>query len=324
MKNNNMNAVVHKTYGDPSVLVLTTVEKPTPGKGEILVAIKNTSVTAGDVLIRKGSPIVVRFISGLFKPRNPILGHEYAGIVESTGAGVQTFQAGDRVFGSTGTKSGTYAEYMVVKEDDIIAKLPENISYESAGTIPVGALTALYFLQKGGISKEKNVLIHGASGSVGTAAVQIAKAYGAAVTAVCSGDKKPFVQALGADRVIDNKTEDFSKSAERFDLVFNVAGQTSFKECQAVMKPKAMYVASSAHSSDYGKMFFGKKADRSRIVANLMKESKENLEEIARMIAAGKLKGVVDKLFALNELAAAHRYVEKGKKIGNVSIIVNA
>jgi NADPH:quinone reductase-like Zn-dependent oxidoreductase len=244
--------------------------------------------------------------------------------VEAVGEGVIEFSTGDRVFGSTGTKSGTYAAYKVVNVESTVAKLPDNISFEAGGTIPVGALTALYFLQKGGISKESNVLIHGASGSVGTAAVQIAKAYGAAVTAVSSGDKKPFVAALGADKVVDYKTEDFTKLADRYDLVFNVAGKTSFKESSAIMKSNAMYVASNAHGSDYGTLLFGKKGDKKRIVAGLMKESKENLEEIARLISAGKFKGVVDKMFSIDEMSMAHAYVEQGKKVGNVAIIVNA
>jgi NADPH:quinone reductase-like Zn-dependent oxidoreductase len=324
MKDLNMNAVVYKKYGNPEVLHLVNLPKPNPGPGEILVAIKNTSVTAGDTLIRKGSPFPVRFVSGLFAPKYPVLGHEYAGIVEAVGPNVTAFQVGDRVFGSTGTKSGTYAEYKLVDTKSTIARLPANISFEAAGAIPVGALTALYFLQKGKISKEKNVLIHGASGSVGTAAVQIAKAYGAAVTAVNSGDKTPFVKALGADKVVDYKTEDFTKLSDRYDLVFNVSGKTSFKEAGAIMKPNAMYVASNAHGSDYGKMLFGKKEEKARIVAGLMKESKENLEEIARLIEAGKFKGVVDKMFSLDEMAEAHAYVEKGKKVGNVGIIVSA
>ncbi|MEZ5058420.1 MAG: NAD(P)-dependent alcohol dehydrogenase [Saprospiraceae bacterium] len=315
-----MKAVIYQQYGKPEVLVSKEINNPVANENQVLVRIHHTSVTIGDTLVRKGSPFPIRFMSGLFKPKNPVLGHEFSGVVESVGTKVTEFKTGDRVFGSTGTGSGTYAEYFVMDENAHIAKLPDNISLSEASTIPVGALTALYFLQKGKIVEGQEILIHGASGSVGTAAVQLAKAFGATVTAVCSGSKAKMVSEIGADQVIDYKKEDFLKTDKKYDLIFNVSGKTSFKDCKAVMQADAMYVAANAAGSDYGKIFFGKKSEKKRIVAGVMKGSKENLKIIASIIAKGQFKSVIDKTFPMEQLAEAHAYVEKGDKAGNVAI----
>lgn len=298
-----MRAVVYEKYGPPDVLKLTEVEKPVPGEGEVLIKINATTVTAADWRLRKAEPFLARLFNGLFRPNKiKILGFELAGEVTDTGRNVKLFRKGDLVFATTGFAFGAYAEFKCMPESSSIALKPVNMTFEEAAAVPVGSLTALYFLRdKGSIRSGQKVLIYGASGSVGSYAVQLAKYYGADVTAVCSTANVEMVKSLKADKVIDYKKEAFNKPGESYDLVFDAVGKTSLSACRKILKPEGKYVSvkkGTARSRD-GDLAF--------------------LKELAE---SGKIKPVIDRHYSLAQIAEAHAYVEKQHKKGNVVITV--
>lgn len=298
-----MRAVVYEKYGPPDVLKLTEVEKPVPGEGEVLIKINATTVTAADWRLRKAEPFLARLFNGLFRPNKiKILGFELAGEVTDTGRNVKLFRKGDLVFATTGFAFGAYAEFKCMPESSSIALKPVNMTFEEAAAVPVGSLTALYFLRdKGSIRSGQKVLIYGASGSVGSYAVQLAKYYGAEVTAVCSTANVEMVKSLKADKVIDYTKEAFNKPGESYDLVFDAVGKTSLSACRKILKPEGKYVSvkkGTARSRD-GDLAF--------------------LKELAE---SGKIKPVIDRHYSLAQIAEAHAYVEKQHKKGNVVITV--
>jgi NADPH:quinone reductase-like Zn-dependent oxidoreductase len=298
-----MKAVVIKKYGSPDGLQLQEVAKPTPKDHEVLIRIHATTVTAGDAILRGLSfplRIVFRLVGGIGKSR--ILGHELAGEIESVGRDVELFHQGDQVFANTGFGAGAYAEYICLPEDGVLAIKPSNMTYEEAAVVPVGGLTALHFLRAGDVQSGQKVLIYGASGSVGTYAVQLAKHhFGAKVTGVCSTPNLEWVKALGADQVIDYTQQDFTKSGERYDVIFDAVNKTS------ASRPKDSLTEGGVFLSVRGSGF---------------KEKAQDLIFLKELIETDKLKAVIDRRYSLDQMAKAHQYVDEGHKKGNVVITV--
>lgn len=324
-----MKAIVFTEYGPPDVLQLKEVEKPTPKDDEVLIRVYATTVTSGDYRMRS-SPASMRILGllfginlGLTRPRNTILGSDLAGGIESVGKDVELFSKGDQVFGTTGVSLGANAEYVCMPEDGVLAITPANMTYDEAAAIPFGALTALRFLRdKGNIQSGQEVLIYGASGSVGTAAVQLAKYFGAEVTGVCSTTNLEMVKSLGADKVIDYTKEDFTKSGETYDVIYETVGKSSFSRNMRSLKKEGIYLAGNAGMLQTFQMLWTSMIGSKKVLFGPEFGRREDLILLKELSEAGKLKPVIDRRYPLEQMAEAHRYVEKGHKKGNVVITV--
>jgi len=305
-------AAVYRKYGPPEVLRVTEIGKPIPKDNQILVRVFATTVTSGDVRLRKADPFIVRLFFGLLRPRKHVLGSDLAGEVEVVGKEVRRFKAGDQVFG-LGVK--TYAEYACLKEDGPRAIKPVNVTFEEAAAIPWGAGCSLYFLRRGGIRAGQRVLIYGASGSLGTAAVQLAKHFGAEVTGVCSTANLDLVKSLGADKVIDYTKEDFTTLGP-YDLIYHTVGKISFSRSVKSLRKGGVYVSALLLAPSLRRL----RAGGRKVIGGIAKVKAEDMAFLKELVEAGKLRPVIDRRFPLEQIAEAHRFVERGHKKGNVVI----
>ena len=323
-----MRAIVYHTYGSPDVLKLEEVQKPVPQDDEVLVQVHATSVNAGDWHLLRAKPFLMRFMGfGLIKPKHTILGSDIAGRVEVVGRNVTQFQSGDEVFGNTAKSGfGGFAEYVAVPENALVLK-PTNISFEEAAAVPQAALTALQGLRdKGHIQKGQKVLIHGASGGIGTFAVQIAKAFGAEVTAVCSTRNLDIARSIGADHVIDYTQEDFTRNGRRYDLILAVNGYHSISAYKRALHPEGVYVMTGGSNAQlFQAMLLGplvSMTGRQKMGNSAHKPNKKDLMFMKELLEASKVKPVIDRRFPLRDVADAIRYLEAGHAQGKVVITV--
>ena len=319
-----MKAVVHTKYGPPEVLQLKEVDKPVPKGNEVLIKVYATTVNRTDCGFRSAEYFISRFFSGLFKPKNQILGNEFAGVIEELGKSVSLFKVGDKVFGYNDIKFGAQAEYITMGENEAIAVMPDNLSFEEAAPITEGAHYALCDIRATKVKSGQSVLIYGATGAIGSAAVQLVKYFGAKVTAVCNTKNVELVKSLGADPVIDYTKQDFTKTDQRFDFIFDAVGKSSFGQCKPLLKNKGIYISTelgkNAENIFYAlttPLFGGKK-----VLFPLPTISKEDILFLKGLVEAGKFKPVIDRRYTLEQIVEAAKYVETGQKTGNVIITV--
>lgn len=321
-----MMAAVQHRYGPPDVVTVVAVDTPSPGRGELRVQVQATTVNRTDCGYRAASPPIVRLFSGLRAPKALTLGNEFAGVVEQIGPGVTKFAVGDRVFGYIEGSFGAHAEYVVVGEGASIARVPRNVALEQAAAATEGAHYALAYARAGGVGPTSDVMVYGATGAIGSAAVQIMKHLGARVTAVCATEYLDLVAGLGADRVIDYTVDDFTRDEHRYDCVFDAVGKSTFGACKGLLKPGGLYM-----STDLGPfvqnpvLALATPLGRGRRVKfPIPRHDQRMIEYIRDLLASGAFRPVIDRTFPLDRIVEAYEYVETGQKIGNVVISVAA
>jgi len=327
--NQTMKAIVATMYGSPEVLQLQEIKRPVPKANELLVKVMTASATRADAMMRTGKPYIARLFIGLTKPKKAIPGTGFAGFVEQVGKDVTDFEIGDRVFGETAFRFSSNAEYLTISEDGVILSMPENLDFSEAANFCDGHLTSFNFLKEiAKVKSDQKVLINGASGALGTSAIQIAKYMGAQVTAVCSGRNTGLVRSLGADEVIDYQQKDFTKGDIKYDYVYDTIGKSSFSACKDILSEKGTYLSPVLKFSLLFQMIrtslFGqKKAKFEATGANKEEKLRCLLLEVLDIYKEGKLKTVIDRQFPLEKLVEAHRYIDSGHKRGNVVIVTS-
>ena len=319
-----MKAVVCAKYGPPEVLQIKELEKPVPGDNELLIKVHAATVNRTDCAVIGAKPFLSRFVTGMFKPKIPIPGTEFAGVIEMAGEKVKSFKAGQKVFGFNETGYSTQAQYMTISEDDAVTTMPENVPYEQAAASTEGAHYAINFINKVNIKTGQRILVNGATGGIGSAMVQILKHLGVDITTVCGTENIELVKSLGAGKVFDYKKEDFTKSDEKYNFVFDAVGKSSFGKCKPLLENDGAYI-----SSELGRMgqnvylailtpIFGKK----KVVFPLPVDCRGSVQLVRELIENGKFKAVIDRKYPLEEIVEAYKYVDAGEKIGNVVITV--
>lgn len=319
-----MKASVNTVYGPPEVVQIKEIDKPKPKDGEVLIKVFATTVNRTDCGFRSAEYFISRFFSGLIRPKNQILGNEFAGKIEALGFNVRSFKIGDNVFGYNDSKFGAHAEFMTISEKGAIAIMPENLTFEQAAPICEGAHYALVDLRAAKVESGQNILIYGATGAIGSAAVQLAKHLGATVTAVCNTKNVELVRSLGADNVIDYTKDDYTKTQQKFDLIFDAVGKTSFKKGKKILHKKGIYISTELGKNSvniflalFTPLFGGKK-----VLFPIPSISKEDVLFLKELVELGKYKPLIDSQFSLEKIIEAYKYVETGHKVGNVVIKV--
>ena len=319
-----MKAIVCTKYGPPEVLQLKEVAKPTPKDNEVLIKVHASTVNRTDCAILRAEPFIIRFSTGIFKPSKLILGTEFAGIIEEVGKNVSSYQVGDRVFGFDDIGSGSHAQYMTIGEDKALTTIPKDITYEQAAASTEGAHYAYNFIKKVNLKSGQKVLVNGATGAIGSAAVQFLKYFGANITAVCGTKNIELVKSLGADKVIDYTKEDFTKDNQKYHYIFDAVGKSSFAKCKPLLQPGGVYM-----SSELGFMaqniFFALVTPiigNKKVIFPIPTDLKGSILFIKMLIEKGQFKTVIDRKYPLEQIVEAYRYVETGQKVGNVVITV--
>jgi len=320
-----MKAAVQTRYGPPEVVRISEVEKPTLKDNEVLVKIHATTVNRTDCACRAARPCFMRLFTGLVRPRAMVLGNEFAGVLDAVGASVTSFELGDKVFGYNEGPFGAHAEYLSIPEDGSLATMPANVTYEEAAPSTEGSHYALSHIRAAKIQKGQDILVNGATGAIGSAAVQLLKSLGANVTAVCGTDNVELVRGLGADRVIDYTTRDFTKEDQTYDAVLDSVGKSSFTECKRILKPGGIYLSSELGPQTQNPflavispLLGGKK-----VMFPIPKHDLKMMGYLKELIESGQFKPVIDRTYPLDQIVEAYRYVETGQKIGNVVISVS-
>ena len=331
-----MRAVVYNEYGPPEVLHVDEVPKPVPKDNELLIRVHAASINFGDLLARnfKNTPmskfymptplyLPVRLLFGWNKPKVRILGSEFSGVVESVGKSIKKFRKGQEVFGYPGQKMGAYAEYITMAEDEMVGSKPENMTHEEAAVLPYGLIMANDHLNRIGIQPGMKVLINGASGGIGSAAVQLAKYRGAEVTGVCGTPRMDFVRSLGADHVIDHTKEDFTENGETYDVIYDILGKSTFARCRGSLKNNGTYLCASFKSGKLIQMLWTKFFGGKKMVCAFAGERPEDLAFFKNLAEGGKVIAIIDRTFPMEKANEAHRYVEDGNKKGHVALTMN-
>ncbi|MCZ6595788.1 MAG: NAD(P)-dependent alcohol dehydrogenase [Bacteroidetes bacterium] len=315
-----MRASQHKKYGAPSVLNIEEVEKPAPKDHEVLIRVVAATVNRTDCGMLRAKPFIIRFFTGLLKPKDLILGTDFAGIIEAVGKDVRSFKVGDKVFGFNDSGAGSHAQYMTLSKDKALTIIPNNITYEQAAASIEGAHYAYNMINKVALKSGQKVLVNGATGAIGSAAVQLLTYYGAYVTAVCNAKNADLVRSLGANEVIDYTTEDFTRSNEKYNFVFDTVGKSTFGKCKPLLESQGVYISSELGPNSQNLFLaiitplFGKK----KVKFPLPRDPKRSVLLIKKLMEEGKFRAVIDRKYPLEEVTEAFRYVEKGQKIGNV------
>ncbi len=330
-----MKAVILQAYGPPEMLAVQEIPKPSVGPGDVLIRVRATTVNFGDLMARRFSEITssefhmpgplfffAKLAFGWRTPRVKVLGSEFAGEVEAVGGSVTQWKPGDRVFGYTGARMGCYADYLLIPEDGAMAGQPTNVSPEETASSIYGAVMALGLLKKAGVQRGERVLVNGASGSIGTAALQLCKHAGAHVTGVCGTSRVDYVRSLGADRVMDYTREDFTKGNERYDLIIDVLGKTTPEACAPVLTPKGRCLYVSFKMKHVWSMLRSSRKDGQRVICSLASESAEAVREVGRLLESGALRARIGRKFPLEQAAEAHRYAGSGERSGPIVLTV--